>query len=174
MIRRFFVPGNPFPMPRQRFRVVLPSVAQIGRWCRMAPAALRAMISKATFVQPYPDKDAEHTKSLIARAYRDAVGDRAPWLGPIGVELVFVFARPKSMTRKHNYTEWKQTKPDVDNCEKCVLDALNKVAWKDDGQIAFLSTYKLIAGDQDDVGTTVTIWPMERVVSEPIEAIGKD
>lgn len=43
----------------------------------------------------------------------------------------------------------KQTKPDVDNCFKSFADALNKILWNDDGQIAVAIIKKVVcAGDE--------------------------
>lgn len=168
----FFVPGAPVPMPRQRFRIVLPAVRLLAARQYTPANGLRRWLSEHTFIQPYPDKTAEHHKRLIERAFVDAAPDGVPWLGPVGVSIVFMHERPKSITRKRgNPRLWKQTRSDIDNETKTVLDALNRTAWKDDGQIAYLQSHKLIAGDMDVVGTTVTIWPMEVAVSQPIEVL---
>ena len=49
----------------------------------------------------------------------------------------FVFGRPKSHLRKSGLAadapQWPRK--DIDNLEKAVLDALNKVAWNDDSQV---------------------------------------
>lgn len=59
-----------------------------------------------------------------------------PLEGPIGVSLTFIFARPKRLKKTRTDRTWKDTKPDIDNLEKAVLDALNGIAWMDDGQVA--------------------------------------
>lgn len=168
----FFVPGEPVPMPRQRFRIVLPAVRLIATRQHTPAAGFWHWLRQHTFIQPYPDPTAEHHKKLIARAFIDASPQGAPWLGPVGVSIVLMHERPKSLTRKRfNLRFWKHTRSDIDNETKLIFDALNRVAWKDDGQIAYSEAYKLIAGDMDVAGTTVTIWPMEVAVSQPIEVL---
>ena len=39
--------------------------------------------------------------------------------------------------------EWHVSKPDVDNIAKSVQDALNSLAFRDDGQIAWLDVRKI-------------------------------
>lgn len=58
--------------------------------------------------------------------------------GPVIVEIVCTFAVPKSWSKKkaaelihRPHTQ----KPDGDNLLKTVKDALNRIAWADDGQV---------------------------------------
>ena len=53
-----------------------------------------------------------------------------PYGGPVAIEMVFYFARPKS--RKNSLMV---TRPDGDNLEKAVLDALNEILVLDDSQV---------------------------------------
>jgi Holliday junction resolvase RusA-like endonuclease len=68
-----------------------------------------------------------------------AMGNRGPWNGPIGITLEFYFARPQRLTWKKKSMPclWHEQKPDLDNLEKAVLDALKGVIWQDDAQVAF-------------------------------------
>ncbi len=69
---------------------------------------------------------------------------------PLKVDLEFYFARPKSHYRsgknshllKDNCSEWHTSRPDCDNLQKLVYDALNKVFWKDDSIICHISVIK--------------------------------
>lgn len=61
-----------------------------------------------------------------------------PMEGPLRVSLRFYFKRPKNCL-----ATFKPTRPDIDNLVKLVCDALNGLAWKDDGQIVLLEAYKL-------------------------------
>ena len=62
----------------------------------------------------------------------------APITGPVRVEVVATFAVPKSWAKKkaaeHLHGPHCQ-KPDGDNLLKAVKDALNRIAWGDDGQV---------------------------------------
>lgn len=60
-----------------------------------------------------------------------------PMEGPLKVSLRFYFKRPKKCL-----ASFKPTRPDIDNLVKLVCDALNGLAWKDDGQIVILEAYK--------------------------------
>lgn len=100
------------------------------------------------FVQTYtPTATADYEK-LVRLRFQNAGGvitDK-----PVKVEVVALFAPPKS-TRKRDRIEMLANrilpvkKPDCDNIAKIVLDALNKIAYKDDAQVAELSVKKRYA-----------------------------
>lgn len=61
-----------------------------------------------------------------------------PWTGPIELNLTCFIPMPDSWSEKKKRTMDGQRhtqKPDRDNLEKGVCDALNKIVWKDDGQV---------------------------------------
>lgn len=65
--------------------------------------------------------------------------------GPLKIRIILNIKRPKSWSkekaRNHCFVAGK---PDVDNIQKLIFDALNKIVWKDDSQIAqvdFMRTY---------------------------------
>lgn len=91
------------------------------------------------------------------QAIRDAFGDREKLNGPIGCELVFRFTRPKSHTKKQRQCGWHTGKADVDNLAKAVLDALNKIAFDDDKQIAFVTACKQWASDESESGIYISL-----------------
>ena len=58
--------------------------------------------------------------------------------GPIVLNLTFHITMPESWSEKKKKRMEGQphtTKPDRDNLEKGVCDSLNKIVWKDDGQV---------------------------------------
>ena len=63
-----------------------------------------------------------------------------PFDQPLRVDVTFFFSRPKSHfgtgknagVLKESAPEWHIAKPDRDNCDKQVLDALKGVFWRDD------------------------------------------
>ena len=70
--------------------------------------------------------------------------------GRIKVKIVAYFEIPKTTTKKQKdlilSNEISPTKkPDIDNIVKIILDALNKMAFKDDNQITKLEVEKLYA-----------------------------
>ncbi|WP_430597333.1 RusA family crossover junction endodeoxyribonuclease [Enterococcus sp. AZ177] len=70
--------------------------------------------------------------------------------GPIGVSITFFVYQPKYLLTKKkmdqelaNETLYVDKKPDIDNYFKAVTDALEGVLYKNDGQIAAVTTQKL-------------------------------
>lgn len=75
-----------------------------------------------------------------------ALRGRRPLEGPLEVSIQAIYLRPKSHTRARREApgaQWKGSKPDADNISKIVKDALNTIAWRDDGQIASLHVWKM-------------------------------
>lgn len=74
-----------------------------------------------------------------------------PLEGALQVDCVFVFPRSKAMIwkRKPMPRVRHTKKPDRDNCDKAVLDALNGLLWRDDCQVCAGELEKWIAsGDE--------------------------
>lgn len=75
----------------------------------------------------------------------------APYAVPLQIDLQFYFTRPKSHYKtgknahllKDNPPIYHTSRPDVDNLSKFVMDALNKIYWKDDSYIASCNIQKL-------------------------------
>lgn len=63
--------------------------------------------------------------------------------GPLGVDLTYVFTRPKSHygagrnagVLKDSAPRWPTTKSDVDKLERAILDGCKGVLWRDDKQV---------------------------------------
>lgn len=133
----FTIPGVPVAQPRQR----------------------HAMI--AGHVRNYtPTKHPVNAFKAVARLAASAAMKDGPIEGPLRVDLVFVFARPAAKVWKSKpMPRIRHTaKPDRDNLEKSVQDALNEIVWRDDAQICAGETEKwYAAGDEHPhVGITVT------------------
>jgi len=54
---------------------------------------------------------------------------------PVKLTVDFYFLRPESVRKGSKYREYHTVKPDYDNCEKSVKDAMTKVMYEDDCQI---------------------------------------
>lgn len=54
-----------------------------------------------------------------------------PWEGPVELEVVYSFLRPKSTRKTAEHT----SRPDLDNLDKMLLDALQGVAFRNDSQV---------------------------------------
>jgi len=79
------------------------------------------------------------------------------WTGPVA--LVLNFSLPFS--RQANYEgQWHVEKFDIDKLARAILDALTKVVYKDDAQVAMLSTCKSYSRDS---GVKIEAWQLEEV-----------
>ena len=87
------------------------------------------------------------------KSFRGVMQDEAPQTpleGPLMLELNFYMGRPKNHygTGKHANTvkasapEWHTGRPDIDNLQKFVQDALNGIYWRDDSLICQIVTRK--------------------------------
>lgn len=100
-------------------------------------------VGKMKSVTPEQTKDYE---SLIRWSYKAAGGK---YLGEklISVDIQAFYPIPQSFSKaKRNDAIFEKirptTKPDLDNCAKAVLDALNGVAYYDDKQVVSVSCNK--------------------------------
>ena len=80
-------------------------------------------------------------------------------LEPIKMTLDFYLPRPKALFRKKDPEGAVicPKRPDMDNLVKAVLDGLNGVAYKDDGQVVDLVAKKYYHGKDGAPGAIVTI-----------------
>jgi len=92
-----------------------------------------------------PNKTKEFQK-LIRWIYKS--NSRHIFTCPVAILMKFCFAIPTSTSQKEKkrivnkcYEPYPK-KPDTDNIEKAILDALNKVAWHDDRQVTYVSKRK--------------------------------
>ena len=69
-----------------------------------------------------------------------------PLAGPIKLEVVATFATAASWSKAKTALLIHRPhcqKPDGDNCVKAVMDALNRIAWADDGQVYSIAVTKM-------------------------------
>lgn len=123
---RFTVPGKPEGKGRPRFR--------------------RA----GNFVKTYtPDQTVNYEKR-VRESWEQGHFERLQ--GEIEARMVCYFPIPKSTPKKRRAAMEAgeigcSTKPDADNLAKCVLDALNGLAYDDDSHITRLEVRKLYSTD---------------------------
>ena len=112
------------------------------------------------FVVPLPPQGKQKTRHPSRRnaPLREAVAFLAastmpsePLAGPLRVDLLSVSQRPKAMQRRRDPDGllWCPQKPDKDNIEKLVYDAMRD-RWDDDKQVVAgdtLTTYTAKTGD---------------------------
>ena len=97
-------------------------------------------------------------KQTIGKAGLAAMVGRKPIQGPVRLKLAFMFDWPASYTKTRRwacYGNMKDTKPDIDNLAKMVMDGLNGIAWNDDAQVCEIHATKFFS--QQETCTRVTI-----------------
>lgn len=126
-------------------------------------AKVTAFAGRARMYTPTKNGIAEY-KALIRlearRVYSGAAIDSA-----VQVDCEFIFSRPKShfRTGKHagrlrdDAPRWHDKKPDRDNCDKAVLDALKGVVLQDDCRVASGSIIKRFVARDENPGTIISI-----------------
>lgn len=105
-----------------------------------------------------PSKQANYMG--VIRMYADrAMEGRAPLEGAIRVNATFFYTRPASWSaKKKAVTNWKTSKPDLDNLQKIILDSLNGCVYLDDAQIAEMQLRKLY---DDKPAIMISIFQLE-------------
>lgn len=141
---KLHVPAVPVAQPRQRHRTVN---TKGGR----------------SFIQNYtPEKHPVQSFKATVRMALKRIYQGPPLTGPLCVDCVFVMPRPQSMV-------WKtkpmpriphDKKPDRDNLDKAVCDALKGLAWVDDSQAADGRIQKFIAAGDEQPHAVITITPL--------------
>lgn len=97
-----------------------------------------------------PEKTVNY-ENLVKLSYMQQVNEK-PLDGALTMELDLYFPIPKSYTKKKKIQievgELKyMKKPDIDNCIKSILDALNGLAFTDDNQIYKVTATKNYSKD---------------------------
>jgi Holliday junction resolvase RusA-like endonuclease len=90
----------------------------------------------------------------VAAEFRNRFPFHKPLTGPLGLSVDIQFAKPKTVAKGY----WHTSPGDASNIVKAIEDALNKVAWVDDRQVADSHVIKHW-GDSDRI--IVSIWPLE-------------
>lgn len=115
----------------------------------------------ARVYQPTKHPVADFKASVRMAANQAFTG--APLSGPLRVDCVFVFPRTKGQQwKKRPMPRLPHTKkPDRDNIDKAVLDALTGILWVDDCQVCAGSLEKWIAAGDEQPHVKVTVTELE-------------
>lgn len=89
----------------------------------------------------YKDAGVKAWQMLVKSEASFVMGRQAPLAGPLAVTIDFYLPDRK--------------RRDLDNLSKAVLDACNKVVWKDDNQVEALKLFKWYG--RPETGVTVTV-----------------
>lgn len=108
----------------------------------------RAFKTPAGHIGHYTPARTRTYEGMIRTQAIEAMGSVKPFEGPVLLTLRAVYPVPKSWPKwKKGLVEAGQilptVKPDIDNVEKAVKDALNGVVWKDDCQVCAVVKHKL-------------------------------
>ena len=149
LLVRFVVPGNPVANPRPK-------------------ATTKGQVYSPKSKKLTPKQQAEHGgrkwvthpivtyKAAIQDAFKKVKNYAGKLNTPLRVDCLFVFERPQRLMRKSSPLGMilHGSKPDVDNLEKAVYDALNDVAWTDDALVSSNNTRKRYAKKLANEGYT--------------------
>lgn len=113
----------------------------------------RAFKDKAGNIRVFNPDKATAWKQVVATYAQQAIvsdGWTVPDSAePIHVDIVFTYRRPKSAP-KRNPPSYKTTRPDRDNLEKAILDALKwGGVFHDDSQVVRGSVWKVYTADKE-------------------------
>lgn len=92
----------------------------------------------------------------------------APWTGPIGLEVTFYVARPKSVRRA-----LPEVKPDGDKLLRATADALTGILFVDDGQVTDWIARKRYATAEEPCGAWIEVWRVSEATTaggEPVRS----
>jgi len=142
---RFEIPGDPVAKAR-------PRVVRVGPFTRAFT----------------PDRTVRFEDSV--RLHAQAAGAKC-LSGAVALEVEAVWPM-KGQPRKRvpRPSSPKTTRPDLDNVAKAVLDALNGVAYFDDGQVCELHVTKRHAAQGEPARTIVTVRALHPATREENEA----
>lgn len=103
------------------------------------------------------DPSKKDKESFLALAYQ--YKPTVPIDNPIAIELVFTMPRPKNHYNKKGLKPdapmYHSSRPDIDNLEKLVMDALNGVFYRDDALVCRKESLKQYG---ETPSTLVRIW----------------
>lgn len=129
---KLIIQGEPKPKQSARFRNV------------------KGKSGKKDFIMSYQSKEVIDNASNISKVVLSQLPlNYVPYDEPIGVRMKFVFAALKSWNKstktlfESGEVIYKVSKPDVDNLQKSVFDAMNKIVYTDDSRIAKVEVEKI-------------------------------
>lgn len=107
--------------------------------------------TRAGFVQTYDAQKTEKEITIMQLKQQLAqIRVLKPLESQISIEMTFHTPQPKfwSLKRKEReFGKYNPKRPDIDNYCKFYLDAMNKIVYKDDGQVVRLYAQKVYAYD---------------------------
>jgi Holliday junction resolvase RusA-like endonuclease len=138
---KFEIPGEPVPKARPR-------------------------LSRYGVYTPKRTSDYEY---LVKQSFLSST-NMGPLTGPLFVYMELYYKIPKSAKKADRIAMEQRIirptkRPDVDNCVKSILDALNEVAYKDDSQVVDVFCRKFYANEPKSV---ITLMQIDELTSDKI------
>lgn len=91
----------------------------------------------------YPEAKTRNYENWISMCAIEAGVKMSTYTGPVMLRAIFRLAVPMSRKRKLKEGDAHTQHPDLDNCQKSLLDGLNRVAWHDDSQVTLMHVAKV-------------------------------
>ena len=103
--------------------------------------------SRGGFVRMYTDEKTVKYEKAISESACNAMKGKELITGAVCVNLDMFLPIPKSWSKKKQAQAadgfiYPTVKPDIDNVEKAVFDAINNIVWRDDVQVVFVKKMK--------------------------------
>ncbi|UQD53323.1 RusA family crossover junction endodeoxyribonuclease [Bacillus methanolicus] len=124
------------------------------------PMGAVRMTGRGKFIKPNAQRYLAY-KELIQWHVKQQLKRQNTLTGALEVEIRFTMPIPESWSKKQRAAaigEYHVKKPDADNLVKGVFDAMNKIAWKDDNQVAKITAIKIYG---ENPGIEITIKELE-------------
>lgn len=137
---KLVIPGEPRAQQRHR-SAIRPRRGYTGIKVEMPDGSIETLYRKKDlFIHNYDPSYKD--KADIIRMLQ-ALAPEQPLDGPLRVDLYMYYLRPdkhygtgrNAGKLKPSAPIWKTTRPDRDNADKIILDALNKIFWTDDARV---------------------------------------
>jgi len=98
-------------------------------------------------------------KACVQLAFRQACS-LPPHAGPMELSIVFVLPRPQKLQKKSSPSERipHTVKPDTDNLQKSVMDALSGLLFQDDRQVYAITAEKFYAAKDESPNVSIQAW----------------
>jgi len=133
------------------------------------PGTPPTITNQSKGVRCIPDRGTMRPMFYKKKAYRQAeahylshIPQGSPFSGPVGMRIAFQWPWRVAEPKKNRVLGWKpkDTKPDLDNSAKCLIDCIEKMQFgiSHDAQIAELTIVKTWG---DDPGVLIQIWELE-------------
>ncbi len=116
-------------------------------------------VNRGRFAGVYERGEDRSWKAYAAQLYQSAMQGRAPLAGPLQVEIVAIWACPKSARKCDKAMRRPRVgKPDWDNIGKAACDAGNGILWFDDAQIASATVTRYVGAEGEPPLVKLTVY----------------